>query len=70
MLSRTTAFAARRSFAARAFTSSTPSFGDQYDVVVVGEPKKMNQFLLVNVTQAYLGNHNVYRELPELTKHF
>lgn len=36
MLSRASFLASRKTFGARAFTSSTPRLGDQYDVVVVG----------------------------------
>lgn len=36
MLSRATAFATRKTFATRAFTSTAPVLGEQYDVVVVG----------------------------------
>jgi len=36
MLSRAAAFTSRKTIATRAFTSTTPVFGEQYDVVVVG----------------------------------
>lgn len=43
MLSRATAFATRKTFATRAFTSTAPVLGEQYDVVVVGAFQRVDQ---------------------------